>query len=150
MTIVGVRHFGVCAQQFQHFLLHLQQPRDVLLRRVIGFIDDVQHLGSQVGFAHIHLHNLEALAAFGDDVHAAVFVLLGDGDDLRRAAYLLDPAAGGAHHAEGLARFQKVANHLLVAGLEDVQRQGCVGKQDDVEREQGKQFAHAQIVAPLV
>ena len=81
------------------------------------------------------VHDFKALAALGHDVHAAVVILLGHGDDFRGAANLRDRSLFSAHHAKGPVLFQAFPNHFFVARLENMQRQRSARKQYHIKRE---------------
>ena len=87
----------------------------------------------------VDLEEFETVAAFGDDVHAAVVVGLGHGQDFRGAADVGEIRILCANYAERPLLLQALADHLLVPRLEDVKRQGRAGEQHDFQGEQGEQ-----------
>src|SRR5580698_169226 len=87
----------------------------------------------------MNLHDFKALATFGDDVHAPVFMFLYDVEDFRGAANLGNLAFLGAQHTERLLALQALSNHLFVTWLENVQRQGGSRKQNRIQRKQRQQ-----------
>ena len=99
----------------------------------------------QEGTFLVDAHEFETLAAFGDQVEAAVGILFHDGDDFGGASHLGETLLDGAHHAEGAMLGEAFADHFFVARLEDVQGQGSAGEQDDIEREQGYKGVQASL-----
>src|ERR1700676_4570939 len=73
----------------------------------------------------------------GDDVHPAVIVALHDLDDFRCAAYADDSSGQGKQHTELAFVVAAAAHHLAIARLENVQRESCAGKKNDVQRKKG-------------
>src|SRR5215470_3179305 len=70
------------------------------------------------------------------NVHAAVVVILEFLDDFCRAANFSQVFLARENHAEFAFFGEAEADHLAVAWLEDVERQGHAGQQDDFEREE--------------
>ena len=95
---------------------------------------DQKNFGTQERALLVKLHNLETLAAFGHNVETAVGIFLGDGDDLRGAADVGHALLNGTNHTEGAGLCQALADHFLVARLENVKRQRRAGEQHDLER----------------
>ena len=58
-------------------------------------------------------------------------------DDFRRTPDFSNAVFLGAHHAEGFFPRPTFRDHLFVAGLKNVQRKRCAGKQNQI---QGKQW----------
>jgi hypothetical protein len=100
-----------------------------------GFVGDQKDFAAQERPLLIELQDLEAVAAFGDDVEAAVGIFLGDADDFDGASNFGDALFMGANHAEGRMVGETFADHFFVAGLEDVQGQRSSGEEDDIKRE---------------
>src|SRR2546430_17638284 len=89
----------------------------------------------------VHVHYLESLAPFSDDIHSPVRIFFSDRDDFCRAAdlgyfFLFDP-----YYTERFLLSQAFRNHFPVAGLEDVQRERPAGKQDHIKREKSQENA---------
>src|SRR5580692_3585938 len=82
------------------------------------------------------LQNAEGVAADGDDVHAAVFKLLDDFEDLRGTANADDTVLHGEEHAKGRLGIEAFANHTAVARLENVQGKLFAGEKNDVQGEE--------------
>ena len=85
------------------------------------------------------MHDLEAPAAFSDDVHASVGIFLGDRENFRGATDLGKFLVLAPNHPEMLLAVKALGNHLPVARLENVQRQGSAREQHQIQREQREQ-----------
>jgi hypothetical protein len=80
----------------------------------------------------------ERHGAFDEHVHAAVFEALEHLADAGGAADLLEPVVGEPDDSELALLLEALADHELVALLEDVQRNQLMRDQDEPERKQGK------------
>ena len=67
-----------------------------LVRRVL----EVKHLGLQKRPLLVHLHDLKAFAPLSHDIHAAIGIFSGNGDNLCCAADLSDPLLLGPDDAK--------------------------------------------------
>jgi short-subunit dehydrogenase len=103
---------------------------------VLRFLIEEHDFGAQEWHFLVDFHYLEAAAAFGKDIHAAVRIFLRDRDDFGGAADLRDPFIMRAHDAEHFLFCQAISDHLLVARFEDVKRLGHAGQQHQFERKQ--------------
>jgi hypothetical protein len=83
----------------------------------------------------VYGQKFETLAAFGDQVEAAVGIFFYYGDYFGGASYFGETLLKGAHHAEDSVLGEAFADHFFVAGFEDVQGQRSTREQDNVERE---------------
>ena len=119
--------------------------RGIFRQRRSRFVVDHENFGLEERTILVDADEFEALAAFGDEVEAAVGIFFDDRDDFGGAAYLGEARVEGAHHAEGKLPGEAFPNHFFIARFENVQRQGSAGEQDDIEREQGNQGRHRAI-----
>jgi hypothetical protein len=87
----------------------------------------------------IHANEFKTLAAYGDEVEAPIGIFFDDRHNFGGASHLDEAPLKGTYDAESLVPGEAFADHLFVAGLENVQRQRCAGEQDNVEREEGDQ-----------
>jgi hypothetical protein len=101
-----------------------------------AFIGEVEHLALKKGAIAIDLYYLESVPAFGEDVEASIVVSSDDFDDFCRAAHVGNSLGMSANDAERAMCVEALANHLLVARFEDVQRERRARKKNDVEREE--------------
>jgi hypothetical protein len=85
------------------------------------------------GIVREEFNNTERFAANGDDIHAAVFVMLDDFQDFHRAADANDAVWKGQQHAEGRFRVEAFADHLAVARLKNVKRELFAWEKHDVQ-----------------
>jgi hypothetical protein len=125
------------ASNREEFGVKLNGARSVFLRRCTGFVVDDEDLALEIRAFLIDAQELETLAAFADEIEAAVGILFYDSDDFGGASHFSETPLDGADDAEGAIMSQTFADHFFVARFENVQREGCAWKQDDVEREQG-------------
>lgn len=92
--------------------------------------------------------DFEAASADGEDVEAAVFVLFEDVGDVSGAAGVDESALDGEDDAEFGLTVERLADHLLVTVLEDVEREAGMREQHDAQREEREQCVrHATIMA---
>jgi len=96
----------------------------ILLWRRSRFVLDHHNFRPQKRSLLINLENLEAASAFGHEIKPAIFVFFHHGNNFRRAPDVSQPLLNFAHYAERAILRQTFANHFLVTGLENVQRQG--------------------------
>ncbi len=150
MRVVGLYARGFSTRKRKK--LSVQINEFVCLRlgggRLIFIFEEIYFGVEEFAFL-VELHDLEALRSFRDDVHAAVFVFLNNFGDVRHAADLGNRVFLRAHDSERFLVDKGLADHLLVTGFEDVQRQGSAGKQDNIEREQSD-LGHELIVRQSV
>ena len=118
--------------------MQLDGTSALLLRRRAGFVVDHENFGLKKRTFLVDAHDFEAAAAFGDQVEAAVWILLHHGDDFGGASNLSQSLFYGAYDAESAMLREAFADHFLIARLENVQGQGNAGEQDHIEREQGE------------
>ncbi len=109
---------------------------------VPGSSSDHENLGLKKRTFLIDAQHFETLAAFGDQVEAAVGILLHDGDDFGGASHVGETLLDRAHDAEIAMLGEALANHFFVSRFEDVQGQGRAREQDDFEREQRQKVVH--------
>jgi len=98
-----------------------------------------QNFGAKKRSFLVQFYYFKTVAALSNQIHAAVGIFLRDRDGLRRASDIGNPFLERAHHAKWRVVGQTLADHLLVAWLEDVQGQRCARKQNNIEREQRKE-----------
>ena len=95
------------------------------------------------------LDHAERPRAARQQVHAPVFHLLEHLLDRHRAADVAQPVVGEPDDPELALGLQALADHRLVALLEDVQRNQLAGQRDEPQREQRKlarrAFGHAPV-----
>ena len=108
----------------------------------IGIIRKKENFGLKERTFLINLQHFEAALAFSEDVHTAVVVFFEDVDDFGGAANVDEPLVFGADDAERALLVKAFIDHLFVARLEDVQRQGRAGKQHQIERKKGEERVH--------
>ena len=108
----------------------------------------VADLGAIEGALRVDGFDFESPAAEGEDVHAAVgmaFEELFNGGGAARAENTI-PA--GEDHAEFALQCETLVDHLAIAVFKDVQRQGSVGKENQLQRKQWQQaLRHLCIMA---
>jgi hypothetical protein len=92
----------------------------------------------QEGSFLVDAYDFETPAAFGDEVEAAVRILLDHSDNFGSASHLGQTLFDYAHYTERAMLGEALSDHFFIAELEDVQGQGDAGEQDDIEREQGE------------
>jgi hypothetical protein len=119
--------------------------RDFFCSRISGLILKKDDFCAQKRAFLIKMHNFKALAAFGHDVHAAIGIFFSDRNDFRGAADFGDPLFLCPNHSKGFRPGQALGNHLLVAGLENVQRKRGPRKQNYIERKQGQKSAQRNL-----
>ena len=134
--------FGlVHVHEREHRLEHLEHAVAERLRRLGLGVPVVVHLGAQVvGLGVFGLEDpddAEAAAALHEHVHGAVVQLLDELDHARRRPALAHGVVLDQYDAE-LALLQPLPDELLVALLEDVQRDDLSRQQHDAEREQAE------------
>src|SRR5215218_1900352 len=120
----------------------LRERRHVLLRLLLEVLD----LPDVVGFAGEDAVELEAPRTLDQDQHPPVLAALDELHYLRRATHPTRAGLVGQHHPELALLLQALVYHLLVALLEDVQRQRCPRHQHYVQRE--KRYV-GHVLAPL-
>jgi hypothetical protein len=136
------RRFGggeilLSAGDGEEFGVQLNRSGGVSLHWSSGLVIDYCHFSLEEGTFLVDAQKFETLAAFGDQVEAAVGILFHYGDDFGSASYLGQALLDGADYAEGAMLGEAFADHFFVTRFEDVQGQGSVGEQNDIEREQG-------------
>ena len=131
---------GSRAGQFDDLALKFHRLGDFLGGGLFRFVLQIEHLSLQERPLLIDLHHLEALAAFGHDVHAPVGIFFGNGDNLCCAADLSDSFLFGPDDAKRLLPVQAFGDHLSVAWLENVQWQGCAGEQHQSSGNSGRRL----------
>ena len=127
--------FGDFGMQTHRLLHHL-------FGRKARLVLDHGNLGLQKWALLVDGEHFEALDSPRQDVHAPIIVFLDHLQDFSRAAYVGDALFGGAHNAEGLFQLQTLSDHFFVARLEDVERQGGAGEQDEFKRKDRQQRTH--------
>ena len=86
-----------------------------------------QDLPAQKRAFLVDFEKLKTVAAFRDDIHAAIVIFLCDRKNFRGATHVGEVRLLGANHAELLFLLQALSDHLLVPRLEDVQGSGVPG-----------------------
>src|SRR5690606_10411738 len=90
------------------------------------------------------LQNTEHRLAAGADIHAAVGVHLYKLLDLHQGTEIVVRAIlDHRRQAERLLFVEALADHLLIARLENVQVEGLARKHDDLERKEGNEIDHS-------
>jgi hypothetical protein len=116
------------ASDRQEFRVQLNCAGGVFPRRCSGFVVDHENFGLEEGTLLVNAKEFETLAAFGDEVEAAVGIFFDDGDDFGGASHLGEALLEGAHDAEGELPGEAFANHFFIARFEDVQGQWSTGE----------------------
>src|SRR5581483_6363695 len=114
----------------------LDGVRNLFFGRLFRVILKIEDVATQEWPFLIDLQNLESLPALGDNVHLAVVITLGDGDDLGGAAHVGDPFLLGAYNAERDLLLETLVDQFLITRLKDVQGQGSARKEHNVQGEQ--------------
>ena len=100
-----------------------------LLRgRGFWFISNVEDFAAQKLALLVYLKEFEAVPALSNDIHAAVVVALGHGNDFGSAPDVGQAVFLHTDDPKAPLLLNALANHFLVAGLEDMQRQGRARK----------------------
>lgn len=132
-VIVG-RQILLGIRESENLFMQFQRAFDLIRSGFVGLVGYQQDLSPQKGAVLVDLQELKSLAALCNDIHSAVFIGLGHGDDLRRATDVRQVLLLGADYAEQCFLFQTLADHLLVPRFEDVQRQRGAREQDNIQR----------------
>jgi hypothetical protein len=132
---IGGRKILFRARNAEQLRVQLNRARFVLLCCCVAVVVNQNDLSAQKRTLFIHSQQFKSPAAFSNEIEAAIFILFYHRDDFSRASHFSEALFNGAYHAKRLVLRQAFANHLFVARLENVQRQGSAGKQNDIERE---------------
>lgn len=127
---------------FNGALLQLEGERAGII------VIEVADAALRVGLPLDEFKHFEAAVAGGENIHAAIFVAIHDMIDGGRAAHVDDALIAGEHDAEFGIVLDGLADHFLVAFLEDMERKRSARKQDQREGKERQQIlAHGTIMA---
>src|SRR5215469_13137602 len=119
--------------------------RDVSIRSTLGFVGYIKHFALQKRAFLVDDHEFKSFTALRNDIHTTIFVGFCDGQNLCRTADIGKILFLRANHAEQLLLVKALVDHLLVARLEDVQRQRRAGKEDQIEGKQRKKRTQQEL-----
>src|SRR5579862_528334 len=137
--------FGLLSQNLKELGVELQGALSVRVRDLGGIVIKEENFTLEKRTFLIELNNLKSLSSLGVNVHAAIVIFFPYLGDDRGAAHFSQGILVGPDHAKGFLLFQTFSDHLFVARLKDVQREGRAREQHHVQREQ-RQKAHPIIL----
>src|SRR4029077_7519375 len=112
----------------QDLLVQVDGAGGLVLGRRLRVVGEIENLTPQEGTFLIDRKKFKALPALGNDIHAAIVVGFGDGDDFGGAADVGQAFIQHPEDAEYFLLLQTFSNHFFVTRFENVERQGCAGK----------------------
>src|SRR5262249_33982153 len=127
------------AQNAKEVFVELDSASRVRFRHVARLIIKENDFALKIGALLVQVDNLKPLLAFRVNVQAAVIILFQDFQDDGSATHFCQRILAGFDHAKGLLMLQALGDHLLIARLEDVQRQRRAGEQHHVQRKQSQE-----------
>src|SRR5262249_6818964 len=127
--------FGRLPEDLKKLLVQLDDGCGLVLAYLRRLILKEGDFASQEGTFLIQLLDLKPLTAFGNNIESSIVVLSADVEDGRRASHLSQRILPRSNHPKGFLLLNALAYQLLVARLEDVQRERSAGEQYQVERE---------------